>query len=413
MANNELAIHPDLITLPPRIDPDSLPNWLFSDDIADYQRIAAWYTSFYFYQEWGEHLGMLNSPLAKARALAEALSKALNHVGVLKEQAESAEIEMIEYAKRTNWVALREETVEERMQMIAERHGKGSGSRYEWHGLIEMIPTLEKMGFTQRDLLALPENKSKAKLAYQEIKVILQDNPPNAKETIKEILTEVMDKNITWEKFNNNSRERMGKSPIEPKKIPAALYLAPGAEYIVIRSDPQHTGAIEHALRNMVSFEDVPKDVTRLINDLTKAIMPKQAGVSRMILEPIGAQFLPHSEGVEMPTPGRFEEMALSICTTSAPFIQQLLNENWVARVPVCTLTFPINGDANKALKEAFHFASQKPWDALVQAVTNTYAPPKKLSMIFPNLKAAAVVLGDCPQGLELVLTLEKESSDE
>jgi len=401
------------MNIPEDIDTYKTPEWVLLPSPDRAKKIEEYYTALYFKMRWERRGEDLRDPTVLERAIGEAKLKALENVTDLSEASETAVIRYLQSAKEDGWYRYAEyddirQMIDDKLQKAIER-SPNSGMAHELADLLNIISQLEKMGVDKELVLGVKDNISKARDATRPLKAVLESNAPKKQklEEIRAILSDVVDENISARGFRDLVLERMGKVKRKtPDPVDASIYLIPGGrEIIVIRSDKEHTRAIEHALKGIITDLDFRDPIT-LQKEIAELVMPKAAGMARHAVVN-GALVQPVPDGLLMPTP---DEMLAGIMTAAARFralIEQI--EDQVLYLPLYNLDKVAPEKIIAWVEKALFHKLPDHADVLhfLQGLVHDYyaVPPDALALL-PSRKLD-VMIGYSNDTIRLVLRVE------
>ena len=401
------------MNIPEDINTVATPEWVLLPSPDRAKKIEEYYTALHFKLNWNGKEKALQDSTVLERAVGEAKLKALENVTDLSEATETAVLRFLQSAKEDGWYRFAEyddirQMIDDKLQKAIER-SPNSGMAHELADLLNIISQLEKMGISKELVLGVKDNISKARDATRPLKAILESNAPKKQklEEIREILSDVVDEQVSARGFRDLIAERMGKVKRKtPPPVEAAIYLIPGGkEIIVIQSDKEHTRAIEHALRGIVTDLDFRDPIT-LQREIAELTMPRTAGLARHAIVDGGLE-QPIPDGLLMPTP---EEMLAGIMTAAARFRVMLEQvEDQVLYVPLYTLDKVEPDNMRAWVEKSLQYRLEEDVDVLafLQGLVTTYysVPPDALALL-PSRKLD-VMVGYSGSTVRLVLRVE------
>lgn len=382
----------DVVELPERIDPTIVPVWLTTKYDGMEKDIESWLFSYYFWRKWDGKNVTKESVMIQARAAATARYEALMQTEILKGATDRSIMYQLATAKRTSWFKYFGEIQDvyellDHMLRDAIEMSPTGGRRYELEFLIDtLLPTLEKMNIPMDLIIGIPQNIAKAQRSASIMKRIIQENGEQAGARLTEVLVDISDPNISFSDFTKRNAERVGKKQLSV--LQGRIYFTLDKEIIVIESDRAHTQTLQRALKGLVEEFSV-SDGVALINYMSREIMPSVAMLRNYVIDIENDEicFIQKDNGVLLPEPSRFNTMTLEELARSHDLIEQLIEVNGHAVVPV--YTFPI--DPNRSVAKQLYISDtlvneyENDVDIIREAVVNTYVIDNSISRVLES----------------------------
>ena len=279
----------------------SLPRWAAEDYKGDEQDFTNWLVDVIKLTLFGEEKlkKLENDVEAMARLDAEAKHHAMSRTRAIKSKAERAFLYQVYKANETGWfrhLGAEMDTIEELLASIVDATEEGTTEAYNMAFLAKTaIPLLKSVGIEPEDVVGIPFMTTKAALIVPALRDIMRCDTCGArayhdgtvchnghplslnkerKEAALELTRMVADENTSSNDIRAKTAEMRGRatgtlSPIDE----ADLYLLDGEDMLVIRSPgPEHTRAVEIALKNIITDGFKPRDVRAFAIEVVKKV---------------------------------------------------------------------------------------------------------------------------------------------
>ncbi len=281
--------------------PFSLPRWAAEDYKGDEQDFTNWLVDVIKLTLFGvEKLKEVENDVeAMARIDAEAKHHAMSRTRAIKSKTERAFLYQVYHANETGWfryLNAEMDTIEELLASIVEESEEGTAEAYNMAFLAKTaIPLLKSAGIEPDDVIGIPFMATKAARIVPALRDIMRcavcgvrtDHSGTVcrnghelslskehKEAALELTRMVADESVTTRDIQRKTAELRGKAtgtlgPIDE----AELYLLDGEDMLVIRSPgPEHTRAVEIALKNIITDGFKPRDVRAFAIEIVKKV---------------------------------------------------------------------------------------------------------------------------------------------
>jgi len=305
--------------LPPKIDPNVVPDWVIKSYQGMEKDIELWLVSYYFWKSWDGKEGTLDTAKSKARAVAEAKFKSLSQTNALKQASDKSEMLQWYEANKTGWykmVAEIEDVKELMSHILQDERDKNptSSAVYDLDFILNtLIPACEANGIPKEMIICIPKNMTKAKWGVSTMRKILANDGPKMRENLTKVIEAIVDKNQTADVFRTETLPKIMGSEA-PKTLPPAqanvCLLPDGREVIIITSDSAHTRAIQMSTKSIVAGFGYT-DPAYLLTELGNIVKPKATQRKRYKADSFDVLQESHDGGVYLPTKESFKDMAI------------------------------------------------------------------------------------------------------
>lgn len=303
---------------PEKVDPSVMPRWLTESYPGMEKDIEGWFTSYYFWRNWNGKEESLTTAKLKARANAQARYKSMLQTESLKfATGKSLWLQMT--TLKTGWYKYitEVEDTKEFLNLVLQdkrENDPDSTSIYDIDFILNtLLPTMEKLGVPKENIICIPGNMTKAKLAVPSLRQIAKNNGPEMEQRIVEVMSVVADQKITALEMREEVMPKiMNKEhPKTLQPVTASVCMLPdGRELIIIPSDPAHTRAIEMSTKQIVNGFRYT-DPSYLMAEVTKAISPKENKRRKYHANTLGKLSESNNGGVYLPALEHFKDMVL------------------------------------------------------------------------------------------------------
>jgi len=400
------------MNLPERIDTETMPLWVTEPKYEGVESdIKNWYTSYYFWRRWDGKETTIDTEMAKSRAIAEAKYEALKQTNAIKNSSERSAILQAYDIYKGGWYKYVGE-IEDVRELLEEMlndeiENKSSGSkRYDLEFIIkQLFPALEAMNIPPEYIVAIPDNIAKARAMVPAARNILKtvEDPEEAKENIMELIKDIPNPGMSYRKYEDKVAEFMGKNRKPINMVIAEVFLLPDKELIVIESDRPHTMAIENNLKGIAEGFNYRDSIT-LMKKLNELLLPKESDFHRYRLS--NGRFVRSGEGVSLPSPTKFRELAIHQALNNRHTIAQLLENNLSATIAIHVLKQYVQDEA----KENEELFGTRDLVEITSAISEFYPVPKEIGMIFDAFSYIGYEYLLPSNELAITLTFDRES---
>jgi hypothetical protein len=335
------------------------------------------------------------------RALAEAHFDAVENASDLELAVEQATMYLIYNISEKGWMKYGEyedliALLQDKMKGYQERAelrgvDEVPGSYYELAGLVKTIEYLKQLKVPKEKVLGMRHNITKARAAQAEFRKIQESNVPDRekKESILEILEDVVDPSITVREYRHKNKERSIRQAKAHEAMLGSIYLVQGLELAVIESpDSGSTKAIELSLNGLVDGWSV-RDGGSLIRYLTEKIYTRgKFKLARIRYTDTNKPYFKWGDGgYQMPTRAHLQSMIMEQLGANLRLVEQILDTNDYAWLPLYNITHGVTRNTvNEWITTNFRFDSREKrsaYQTLKMAIEEEYVLPDDIAMYY------------------------------
>ena len=381
-------------SLPENIDFSVIPRWVtekYSERQADMEK---WLISWYFWSRWEGKVEEIEEEKLKARALAEAKIAALDNSLELEHVSGEVALSLLVDASTENWYRYAEvedlleflhDKLDEYMEHIEAKKAMGQnikvGGVYEVRNLITVIQGLIDLGVPKDQIIPIRHNLSKARIATYSITKILESTLPEKKKQaeVLSILKAISDPKVSVQEFKQARLKQELEARSGTLPIMGELSILRTGEMLFIRSpDTAMTKAIQHSLKGLVNgWSNV--DAVNLATRITDEISTKDKYKPTRLVE---GRIIQGGEGIMMPTPERFQDLAMMEIGHSEYLLRQVLGYQPASLV---VFRFGIRLGTSDAMVKYIReqFQTRSSFNKLNDAIQEFYIVPEGLHKLF------------------------------
>jgi len=381
-------------SLPENIDFSVIPRWLTIKYPGRQADMEQWLISWYFWSRWKGKVEEIEEEKLRARALAEAKIAALDNSLELEHVSGEVALSLLVDASAENWYRYAEvedlleflhDKLDEYMEHVEAKKAMGQnvkvGGVYEVRNLITVIQGLTDLGVPKDQIIPIRHNLSKARIATYSITKILESTLPEKKKQseVLSILRAIADPKVTVQEFKQSRLKQELEARAGTLPIQGELSILRTGEMLFIRSpDTAMTKAIQHSLKGLVNgWSNV--DAVNLATRITDEISTKDKYKPTRLVE---GRIIQGGEGIMMPTPERFQDMAMMEIGHSEYLLRQVIGYQAANLV---VFRFGIRLGTSKAMADYIHeqFQTRSGFDKLNNAIQEFYVIPEGLHKLF------------------------------